>query len=108
MQAGHAYDSLIDIPIHMLGQHMSPVEYRIILRYHLITPPFLIDEVCTIWCKACLYTFGGHAIQCKELPVFKYKHDFVSDVLFDIFKRSGVSVKKEVTVNFLTEPLDIR
>ena len=35
-------------------------------------------------------------------------HDFVRDVLFDIFRRAGVSVKKEVPVNFLTDPLDIR
>jgi hypothetical protein len=33
---------------------------------------------------------------------FKYKHDFVRDVIFNIFRRAGISVKKEVPVNFLT------
>ena len=106
LQAGHAHDSLIDIPIHGLGQHMLPVKYRTILRYRLIIPLFLIDKVCTVCCKTCLYTFGEHAIHCKELPDFKYKHTFVCDVLFDIFKRSGISIKKEALVNFLIDPLD--
>jgi hypothetical protein len=39
---------------------------------------------------------------------FKYRHDFVRDVLFDIFRRAGVSVKKEANVNFMTDLLDRR
>jgi len=34
-------------------------------------------------------TFGEHAVYCKELHGLKYKHDFVMDVLFDIFRRAG-------------------
>ncbi|MCI60806.1 auxilin-like protein, partial [Trifolium medium] len=39
---------------------------------------------------------------------FKNKHDFVRDALFDVFKRAGVSVKKDALVNFLTDPLEGR
>ncbi len=87
---------------------MSPVEYRTILRYRLMIPLFPVDEVCPVCRKACLDTFGEHAVHCKELPGFKYRHDFVRDVLFDIFRRAGISVKKEAPVNFLTDPLEGR
>jgi len=84
------------------------MEYRTILRYRLMIPLYPIDEVCTICRKACLDTFGEYVIHCKELPGFKYKHDFVRDmnVLFDIFRRAGVLMKKDAPVNALTDPLD--
>ena len=101
LQAAHTQDFLLAIPIDELGQHMSPVEYHIILRYRLMIPLFSIDEVCHVCHKACL-------VHCKELPGFKYRHGFVRDVLFDIFRWAGISVKKEAPVNFLTDPLDRR
>jgi hypothetical protein len=63
-----------------------------------------IDEVCHVCRKACLGKFGKHAVHCRELPDFKYRHDFVRDVIFDIFRRARVSVKNEAPVNFLTDP----
>ncbi|KAK2455796.1 hypothetical protein QL285_003218 [Trifolium repens] len=108
LQAAHAQDFLLTIPIDGLGQHMSPVEYRTILKYRLMIPLFPVDEVCPVCRKACLDKFGEHAVHCRELPGFKYRHDLVRDVLFDVFKRAGVSVKKEVPVNFLTDPLEGR
>nr|ABN05744.1 hypothetical protein MtrDRAFT_AC148775g4v2 [Medicago truncatula] len=108
LQEPHAQDFLLAIPIDGLGRHMSLVEYRTILRYRLMNPLFPIDEVCPVCRKACLDTFGEHVVHCKELPGFKYRHDFVRDVLFDIFRRAGVSVKKEAPVNFLTDPLERR
>ena len=102
LQAPHAQGFLLAIPIDGLGQHMSPAEYRTILRYRLMIPLFSIDEVCPVCRKACLDTFGEHVVHCKELFGFKYRHDFVRDVLFDIFRRAGVSVKKGAPVNFLT------
>ncbi|KAK2447748.1 hypothetical protein QL285_007077 [Trifolium repens] len=87
---------------------MSPVEYRTILKYRLMIPLFPADEVCPVCRKACLDRFGEHAVHCRELPGFKYRHDFVRDVLFDVFKRAGISVKKEAPVNFLTDPLEGR
>ncbi|KAK2402907.1 hypothetical protein QL285_052393 [Trifolium repens] len=108
LQAAHAQDFLLTIPIDGLGQHMSPVEYRTILKYCLMVPLFPVDEVCPVCRKACLDKFGEHAVHCRELPGFKYRHDLVRDVLFDVFKRAGVSVKKEAPVNFLTDPLEGR
>ncbi|KAJ0789635.1 putative exostosin [Helianthus annuus] len=51
---------------------------------------------------------ASHAIHCKELPGFKYRHDWVRDVLCDVLKRAGISAKKEAPVNFLTDPLEGR
>jgi hypothetical protein len=71
-------------------------------------PLFPIDVAFHVCRKACLDTFGEHAVHCKKLPSFKYRHDSVRDVLFDVFRRVGVSVMKEAPVNFLTDPLDRR
>nr|GEV86581.1 reverse transcriptase domain, reverse transcriptase zinc-binding domain protein [Tanacetum cinerariifolium] len=56
---------------------------------------------------ACLDSFGEHAVHCKELTGFKYRHDMVRDVLFDVCRRAGISAK-ETHVNFLTGMLDGR
>ncbi|KAJ0622355.1 putative exostosin [Helianthus annuus] len=87
---------------------MSAVEYRAILRYRLMIPLFPVDEPCPVCRKACLDSFGEHAIHCKELSGFKYRHDWVRDVLCDVLKRAGISAKKEAPVNFLTDPLEGR
>ncbi|GJT24318.1 hypothetical protein Tco_0894255 [Tanacetum coccineum] len=58
--------------------------------------------------KVCLDSFGEHAVHCKELPGFKYRHDLVRDVLYDVLKRAGISSKKEALVNCLTDPLEGR
>ncbi|GKD19930.1 hypothetical protein Tco_1209088, partial [Tanacetum coccineum] len=55
-----------------------------------------------------LDSFGEHAVHCKELPGFKYRHDLVRDVLYDVLKRAGISSRKEAPVNFLTDPLEGR
>ncbi|GJZ38963.1 hypothetical protein Tco_0585526 [Tanacetum coccineum] len=52
--------------------------------------------------------FCGTCSSCKELPGFKYRHDIVRDILFDICRCVGISVKKEALVNFLTKPSDGR
>ncbi len=108
LQAPHAQDFLLAMPIDGLGQHMSPVEYRSILKYRLLIPLFPSDEVCPVCRKACLDSFGEHALHCRELPGFKYRHDLVRDILADICRRAGISVKKEAPVNFLTDPLEGR
>ncbi|GKC03514.1 putative reverse transcriptase domain-containing protein, partial [Tanacetum coccineum] len=56
-------------------------------------------------------TFGflwEHAVHYKELSGFKYRHDMVRDVLFDICTHAGISAKKEAPVNFLTDLSDGR
>jgi len=62
-------------------------------------PLFSINEVCPI---------RELDIHCKELTSFKYIHDFVRDILFDIFRQMGVSMKNEAPVNFLIDPLNRR
>ncbi|GJR67772.1 retrovirus-related pol polyprotein from transposon TNT 1-94 [Tanacetum coccineum] len=74
---------------------MSPVKYRTILKYRLMIPLFPVDAIYSVCRKACLDSFGEHAVHCKELPRFRYRHDMVRDVLFDICRRSGISAKKE-------------
>nr|GEV37005.1 putative exostosin-like protein [Tanacetum cinerariifolium] len=89
---------------------MSALEYRTILKYRLMIPLFPVDEPCPVCRKVCLDSFGEHAVHCRELPGFKYRHDLVRDVLYDVLKRAGISSKKEAPapVNFLTDPLEGR
>ncbi|GJY92199.1 hypothetical protein Tco_0507981 [Tanacetum coccineum] len=108
LRASHAKDFLLSIPIYGLGQHMSQVEYRTTFKYRLMIPLFSVDAICPVCRKACLNFFGKHAVHCKELPGFKYRHDIVMDVLFDIFRHAEISAKKEAPMNFLTDPSDGR
>lgn len=108
LRSPHAQDFLTAVPIDGLGQHMSPVEFRTVLKYRLMIPLFPGNEPCPVCRKACLDSFGEHAVHCRELPGFKYRHDMVRDVLFDVLKRAGVSAKKEAPVNFLTDPREGR
>ncbi|GKE29950.1 hypothetical protein Tco_1445334, partial [Tanacetum coccineum] len=101
-------DFLLAIPIDGFGQHMSPVEYRTILKYHLMILLFSVDAICPVCRKACLDSFGEHTVHCKELTGFKYLHDMVRNFLFDICRRAGISAKKEAPVKFLTDLLDGR
>nr|GEW91890.1 putative phospholipid/glycerol acyltransferase [Tanacetum cinerariifolium] len=87
---------------------MSPVKYRTILKYRLMIILFPVDATCTVCRNACLDSFGEHAAHCKELLGFKYRHDMVRDVLFDICRRVKISAKKEAHVNFLTDSSDGR
>ncbi|KAF5770941.1 hypothetical protein HanXRQr2_Chr14g0665051 [Helianthus annuus] len=87
---------------------MSLVEYRTILNYRLMISLFPIDEVCPVYHKACLDSFREHVVHCRELPEFKYRHDLVRDVLFNIFRRACISAKEEAPVNFLSDPLEGR
>nr|GEY87980.1 putative reverse transcriptase domain-containing protein [Tanacetum cinerariifolium] len=106
--APHAQDNLLAILIDGLGQHMSTVEYRTILKYRIFIPLFSIDDICPVCRKACLDSFGEHAVHYKELLGFKYRHDMVRDVIFYVYRRARISAKQEAHVNFLTDPLDGR
>ncbi|KAL8265286.1 hypothetical protein R6Q59_023416, partial [Mikania micrantha] len=108
LRAPHAQDFLRVVPVDGLGQHMSALEYRAILKYMLMIPLCPADEPCPVCHKVCLDYFGEHAVHCKELPGFKYRHDFVRDVLCDVLKRTNIFAKKKAPVNFLTDPLEGR
>ena len=62
LQAPHAQDFLLAIPIDGLGQQMSPMEYHTILQYLLMILLFPVDEICPICRKICLESFGEHAV----------------------------------------------
>lgn len=51
-----------------------------------------------------LDAFGDHTSHCRHYPCFKYKHDHVREILFDVVLRAGMSLKKETHVNFLKDP----
>lgn len=51
-----------------------------------------------------LDTFEEYMTNCKDLLNFKYRRDFVRDVLFDLFERDKVYVKKWKLVNLLSDP----
>jgi hypothetical protein len=59
LQAAHDQDFLLAILIDGLSQHMSSVEYRTILKYHLMIPLFPMDKVFPVCGKACLITLGS-------------------------------------------------
>ncbi|KAL8253466.1 hypothetical protein R6Q59_037159 [Mikania micrantha] len=93
LRALHAQDLQRVVPIDGLGQHMSTLEYRAILKYRLMIPLFPSDEPCPVCNKVCLDSFGEPAVR---------------DVLCDVLKRANIYAKKEAPVNFLTDPLEAR
>ncbi|MFS7939598.1 putative exostosin [Helianthus anomalus] len=104
----HVQDFFTVIPIEGLGQCMSAVEYKAILKYRLMIPMYPEDETRPICRKACMDKYGEHAVHCKELPGFKCRHDWVRDVSGDILRRAVISAKKEAPVNFLTDHMEGR
>ncbi|GJR66407.1 hypothetical protein Tco_0012472 [Tanacetum coccineum] len=103
LHASYAQDFLLAIYIDGLGQHISPVEYRTIFKYHLMISLFSVDVISPVCRKTCLDSFGEHAVHCKELPGFKYRYDMVRDVLFDMCRRARIYARKEDPVNCLTD-----
>ncbi|GJX23731.1 hypothetical protein Tco_0228176 [Tanacetum coccineum] len=47
----------------------------------------MVDAICPVCRKACLDSFREHAVHCKELTGFKYRHDMVRDVHFGLSSR---------------------
>jgi hypothetical protein len=74
----------------------------------MMIPLFPVDEVCPVCRKAWLDRFGEHAVHYQELQGFKYMHDLVRNVLFDVFRCAGIFAKKLTPVNFLIDPLEGR
>nr|GEW46762.1 hypothetical protein [Tanacetum cinerariifolium] len=99
-----------DMEVHfdITMRQKAVLKYRTILKYRLMISLFSVDAICPVCRKTCLDSFGEHAVHCKELSGFKYRHDMVKDILFDICRRAGISAKKEAPVNFLTDSSDVR
>lgn len=103
LQAVHVYDFffLLVISIDGLDQHISLVDYRSIFKYRFMIPLFSIDEDCHVCSMACISR--KHATHCREILGFKYSHDFVRSVFFDLFKQERVSMKKDARLNFMID-----
>nr|GEV84347.1 putative reverse transcriptase domain-containing protein [Tanacetum cinerariifolium] len=87
---------------------MLLVKYHTILKYRLMISLFSVDEICPVCRKARLDSFGEHAVHCKEFSGFKYRHNMIREVIFNVCRRARISAKKETHVNFLTGLLDGR
>lgn len=68
LRAPHAQEFSMAIPIDGLVQHISPMKYRVILKYRLMIPLFSVDVTCTI----CLNFVGEHVVHRRDLSGFKY------------------------------------
>ncbi|KAI3516022.1 hypothetical protein L1887_14930 [Cichorium endivia] len=67
LRAPHAQDFLLAILIDGLGQHISLVEYRTILRYRLRIPLFPVDEIYPLN-KFCAATCGAYKLGPDQSP----------------------------------------
>ncbi|GJS68171.1 hypothetical protein Tco_0682736 [Tanacetum coccineum] len=66
LRAPRAQNFLAVIPIKGLGQHMSALEYRTILKYRLMIPLFPVDEP-TQFARKCLLEFLWGKNACMDL-----------------------------------------
>nr|GEX02656.1 auxilin-like protein [Tanacetum cinerariifolium] len=97
LRAPRAQDFLPTISIDGLGQQMSPVEYRTILKYRFMIILFSVDAICLVCRKACLDSFAEHAVHCKELLGFKYRHDMLLLHAWYLDDGTLIGDSKEVT-----------
>ncbi|GKA75546.1 putative reverse transcriptase domain-containing protein [Tanacetum coccineum] len=83
------------------------LEYRLSLSTALFDPSVSGYEPLPVCRKVVWILFGEHEVH-EGVTRFKYRHDLVRDVLYDVLKRAGISSRKEAPVNFLTDPLEGR
>lgn len=83
---------------------MAPIEYCIILKYHLMILVFHIDEVSTVFHNACLDTLGNSKSIVGSFHVSNNDMNLLKMFYLTYFDELGVFVKKEEHVNFLIDP----
>ncbi|GJR80634.1 hypothetical protein Tco_0151419 [Tanacetum coccineum] len=101
-QSGADTSALVS-PYHYCRDSHHTLKYLKLMKDPVKFLLFPVDAICPVCRKACLDSFGKHAVHCKKLSGFKYRHDMVRDILFDICWCAGISAKKEAHVNFLTD-----
>lgn len=85
------------IPIEGLNQCMGRRQFRFVLCYRLGIPLFVENSPCPCF-GSLMDAFGDHAVHCTNDVGLKFRHNLVRDGLADIFFKSGVVVRKEVSL----------
>lgn len=93
---------------HAPDQHMPPVEYRTILGYRHIIPLFPIDEVCPVYYKAYLNTFGNIQFIVGSSQTSNIDMNLLGMSLFMYLGAVEVYVKKDPYANLMTGPHEQR
>ncbi|XP_026391994.1 uncharacterized protein LOC113287446 [Papaver somniferum] len=108
----HAQDYLKAIPICGLNQTLGPRQFRAVVSYRLGVHIFNTIDGCAC-CKRKMDVYGDHALHCASEVGIKFRHDFVRDVISDIFYKAGVAARKEVNLGLSSDdgkdlkPVDI-
>jgi len=106
LQAAFAHDFLPAIHNDGLDQQMSPLKYRIILKYGIMITLFSIDDGCPICRMACLDTFGEYVVHFRSFST--------SNICMTLLEMSfliylgGREMKTKTSVNFFRDSLDGR
>jgi Reverse transcriptase (RNA-dependent DNA polymerase) len=102
LQAPHASDFLLALPIESLSQTMGSREYRAVLKYRLSIPLFSGATRCM--CGEVLDRWGDHAVHCSRFPGVKRRHDFLRDGYFRLAREANLSVEKEKSDLGIVDP----
>jgi len=107
IQRPHSQAYLHAIPIEGLGQKMHKLAFRTTVCYRLGIPLYGSVPGSFVVCPAChqqrLDIWGDHATMCASDIGVKWRHDLLRDTMFDIIRRTGVGVQKEVNLGFLSD-----
>lgn len=98
----HAQDYLKAIPICGLNQTLGTRQFRAVVSYRLGIPMFNTIDVCAC-CKRKMDVYGDHVLHCASEVGVKFRHDFVRDIVSDIFYKDGVLARKEVNLGLSSD-----
>ncbi|PWA93477.1 hypothetical protein CTI12_AA069910 [Artemisia annua] len=101
--APHAQDFLFTIPIDGLGQIMNHRQFRSVLCYRLMVHMFSEGSLYPSCNVHRMDQLGDHAAHCSSEVGVKFRHNLVRDILVDICSKTGILVRKEAPMGFLSE-----
>ncbi|GJZ91147.1 putative reverse transcriptase domain-containing protein [Tanacetum coccineum] len=102
LRSPHAQDFLLAIPIDRFGQHISLVEYRIILKYRLMISLFSVDAICPV-CRHVWIPLGIMRFIVKSSQVSSN-----DTIWLETFFLKYVGMPGSPPRDFLTDPSDGR
>lgn len=82
---------------------MNGPTFRALLQYRLMIPLFSGVSHCPDCKKAVMDEWGDHALHCVHELGVKFRHNAVKDTISNICYQSGVVVKKQVPLGFLSD-----